>query len=175
MITLTFRTIVFKLVFALNNKSVAMCNRKDLFSSINPNCIPTTLRIYTLEPFGMWISSRQDIQIRKWLHGLLKKLLWRAAYAPGDGQTSPAYSSQPVQRMYINLLLSVNKPVLSYLLLCLLPHCHCFHINSDKEHFNDRRSTTSMPQLSKQEQYRLFTVLTRPLGMTVALKHSCIL
>ncbi len=23
--------------------------------------------------------------------------LWRAAYAPGDGQTSPAYPSNPVQ------------------------------------------------------------------------------
>ncbi len=27
--------------------------------------------------------------------------LWRAAYAPGDGQTSPAYSSQPVQYQYL--------------------------------------------------------------------------
>ncbi len=48
--------------------------------------------------------------------------LWRAVYAPGDGQTSPAYSSQSVQCLYINHLLSVNKLVLSYLLLHLLPH-----------------------------------------------------
>ncbi len=47
--------------------------------------------------------------------------LWRAAYAPGDGQTSPAYSSQYVQCLYINHLLFVNKPVLLYLLLHLLP------------------------------------------------------
>ncbi len=47
--------------------------------------------------------------------------LWTAAYAPGDGQTSPAYSSQPVQCLYINRLLSVNKSVLSYLLFRLLP------------------------------------------------------
>jgi hypothetical protein len=46
--------------------------------------------------------------------------LWRAAYAPGDGQTSPAYSSQSVQYLYINHLLSINKLVLSYLLLHLL-------------------------------------------------------
>jgi hypothetical protein len=35
--------------------------------------------------------------------------LWRAVYAPGDGQTSPAYSSQSVQCWYLNHLLSVNK------------------------------------------------------------------
>jgi hypothetical protein len=29
-------------------------------------------------------------------------VLWRAAYAPGDGQTSSAYSSHPVQYLYIN-------------------------------------------------------------------------
>jgi hypothetical protein len=48
-------------------------------------------------------------------------VLWRAVYAPGDGQTSLAYSSQSVQCLYINHLLSVNKLVLSYLLLRLLP------------------------------------------------------
>ncbi len=47
--------------------------------------------------------------------------LWRAVYAPGDGQTSPTYSSQSAQCLYINHLLSVHKLVLSYLLLCLLP------------------------------------------------------
>jgi hypothetical protein len=41
--------------------------------------------------------------------------LWRAVYAPGDGQTSPAYSGQSVQCLNINHLLSVNKLVLSYL------------------------------------------------------------
>jgi hypothetical protein len=47
--------------------------------------------------------------------------LWRAVYTPGDFQTSPAYSSQSVQCLYTNHLLSVNKLVLSYLLLRLLP------------------------------------------------------
>jgi hypothetical protein len=47
--------------------------------------------------------------------------LWRAVYASGDGQTSPAYSSQSIQCLYINHLISVNKLVLSYLLLRLLP------------------------------------------------------
>ncbi len=47
--------------------------------------------------------------------------LWRAVYAPGDGQTSPAYSSQSLQCLDINHLLSVNKLVVSYLLLRLLP------------------------------------------------------
>jgi hypothetical protein len=47
--------------------------------------------------------------------------MWRAAYAPGDGQTSPAYSSQSVQCLCINQLLSFNKLVLLYLLLRLLP------------------------------------------------------
>ncbi len=69
-------------------------------------------------------------------------MLWRAVYAPGDSQTSPAYSSQPVQYLYINQLLFINKPVLSYPLLRLLPQaaiyqrinqccrtscCACFH------------------------------------------------
>jgi hypothetical protein len=38
----------------------------------------------------------------------------------GDGQTSPAFSSQSIQCLYINHPLSVNKLVLSYLLLHLL-------------------------------------------------------
>jgi hypothetical protein len=42
---------------------------------------------------------------------------------PGDSQTSPAYSIHFVQYLYINQLLPANKPVLSYLLLCLLPQC----------------------------------------------------
>jgi hypothetical protein len=47
--------------------------------------------------------------------------LWRAVHTPGDIQTSPAYSSQSVQCLYTNHLLSFNKLVLSYLLLHLLP------------------------------------------------------
>ncbi len=65
-----------------------------------------------------WTSDLFSSQPRPDLRGAL----WRAAYAPGDGQISPAYSSQPVQCLYINCLLSVNKPVLSYLLLHLVPH-----------------------------------------------------
>jgi hypothetical protein len=48
--------------------------------------------------------------------------LWTAASAPGDGQTSLAYCSQPVQFLYINRLLSINKPVLANLLMRMLPH-----------------------------------------------------
>ncbi len=47
--------------------------------------------------------------------------LWRAAYAPGEGKTSPVYSSNPVQYLYISFYVIANKPVLSYLLLRLLP------------------------------------------------------
>ncbi len=47
--------------------------------------------------------------------------LWRAAYALGDSQTSLAYSSNPVQYLYISCYVTANKPVLSYLLLRLLP------------------------------------------------------
>jgi hypothetical protein len=65
-----------------------------------------------------WTSDLFSSQLRPELGGAL----WRAVYAPGDGQTSPAYSSQSVQCLYINHLLSVNKLVLSYLLLHLLPH-----------------------------------------------------
>jgi hypothetical protein len=38
--------------------------------------------------------------------------MWRAVYAPGDGQTSPAYSIRSVQYLYINQLLPANKSVL---------------------------------------------------------------
>jgi hypothetical protein len=61
------------------------------------------------------------------------RALWRAAYAPRDGQTSPAYSSQPVQCLYINRLLPVNKSVLSYLLLRLLPQELIFYLSSGAE------------------------------------------
>jgi hypothetical protein len=52
--------------------------------------------------------------------------MWRAVYAPGDGQTSPAYSSKSVQYLYINHLLSVHNLVLSYLLLRLLSQLHVY-------------------------------------------------
>jgi hypothetical protein len=48
--------------------------------------------------------------------------LWRAGYIPGDCLTSWVYSTTCVQCLYISCYLSDNKPVLSYLLLCLLPH-----------------------------------------------------
>jgi hypothetical protein len=51
--------------------------------------------------------------------------LWTPAYTPGDGQTSWVYSNNPVQYLYISCYVTVNKPVLSYLLLRLLPHEHC--------------------------------------------------
>jgi hypothetical protein len=59
--------------------------------------------------------------------------LWRVAYAPGDVQTSLAYSGQPVQYLYINRLLSVNKPVLSCLLLRFLPQTFIFLPNMFKK------------------------------------------
>jgi hypothetical protein len=47
--------------------------------------------------------------------------LWTPVYTPGDVQTSWVYSSNPVLHLYISCYLTVNKPVLSYTLLCLLP------------------------------------------------------
>jgi hypothetical protein len=44
------------------------------------------------------------------------RALWTSAYAPGNGQTSWVYSSNPVLHLYISCYLTVNKPVLSYLL-----------------------------------------------------------
>jgi hypothetical protein len=53
--------------------------------------------------------------------------LWTPAYTPGDGQTSWVYPINPVKHLYISCYVTVNKPVLSYLLLRLLPHDHhCF-------------------------------------------------
>jgi hypothetical protein len=51
-------------------------------------------------------------------------MTWTPAYTPGDGQTSWVYSTNPVLHlyMYISCYVTVNKPVLSYLLLCLLLH-----------------------------------------------------
>jgi hypothetical protein len=48
--------------------------------------------------------------------------MWRAAYAPGDGQTSPAYSIHSVQYLYINQLLPtiINQ-------CSRTSCCACFH------------------------------------------------
>ncbi len=48
-------------------------------------------------------------------------MLWTPAYTPGDGQTSRVYSNNPVLHLYISCYVTVNKTVLSYLLLRLLP------------------------------------------------------
>ncbi len=42
-------------------------------------------------------------------------------YTPGDGQTSRVYSKNPVLHLYTSCYVTVNKPVLSYLLLHFLP------------------------------------------------------
>jgi hypothetical protein len=52
---------------------------------------------------------------------LTSEILWTPPYTPGDGQTSLMYSNNPVLHLYINCYVTVNKPVLSYLLLRLLP------------------------------------------------------
>ncbi len=44
-----------------------------------------------------------------------------------DSQTSPAYSSNPVQYLFINCYVTANKLVLSYLLLRLLLQLHRLH------------------------------------------------
>ncbi len=83
------------------------------------------------------------------------KRLWRAVYAPGDGQTSPAYSSHSVQYLCINQLVSVNKQVLSYLLSCLLPQwwpqsgctlciVHCTIVHSHSHTGSHQRQSLSL-------------------------------
>jgi hypothetical protein len=52
-------------------------------------------------------------------------VLWTPAYIPGDRPASWMYSTTCVQYLYISCYLSDNKPVLSYLLLCLLPVQFC--------------------------------------------------
>ncbi len=47
--------------------------------------------------------------------------LWTPAYTPGDGQTSWVYSNNPVLHLYISCYVTVNKPVLWYPSLRLLP------------------------------------------------------
>ncbi len=47
--------------------------------------------------------------------------LWRAVYTAGDRQTSRVYSTTLVQYLYISCYLFSNIPMLSYLLLRLLP------------------------------------------------------
>jgi hypothetical protein len=55
--------------------------------------------------------------------------VWTPAYTPADRLTSWMYSTTCVQYLYISCYLSDNKPVLSYLLLRLLPQelhsCPC--------------------------------------------------
>jgi hypothetical protein len=55
-------------------------------------------------------------------------ILWTPAYIPDDRPASWMYSTPPptyVQYLYISCYLSDNKPVLSYLLLPLLPQYYC--------------------------------------------------
>ncbi len=52
--------------------------------------------------------------------------LWRAAYTPADRLTRWVYSITLVQYLYISCYLSVNKPVLSYLLSRLLPQVNLY-------------------------------------------------
>jgi hypothetical protein len=67
-------------------------------------------------PIG-WTSDLFSSQPRPELGGSPVESCLR----PWRRSNHPAYSSQSVQCLYINHLLSVNKLVLSYLLLCLLP------------------------------------------------------
>jgi hypothetical protein len=55
---------------------------------------------------------------------------WRAGYTPGDRLISWVNSTTFVQYLYISSYLSDNKPVLSYLLLRLLPQDHFISIGS---------------------------------------------
>jgi hypothetical protein len=53
--------------------------------------------------------------------------LWTPEYTPGDGQTSWVNSTNPVLHLYISCYVTVNKPELPYLLLCLLLHNTTFN------------------------------------------------
>jgi hypothetical protein len=56
--------------------------------------------------------------------------LWTPPFSPGDGQTNQVYSNNPVLHLYISCYVTVNKPVLSYLSLRLLPrYSHFVLIN----------------------------------------------
>jgi hypothetical protein len=57
----------------------------------------------------------------------LKKLV-ESCPRPWDGQTSPAYPSNPVQYLCISCYVIANKLVLSYLLFRLLPQTRCLFI-----------------------------------------------
>jgi hypothetical protein len=59
--------------------------------------------------------------------------LWAPAFTPGDGQTSWVYSSNPVLHLYISCYVTLNKPVLSYLLLRLLPQ---YYYYACREHYD---------------------------------------
>ncbi len=73
----------------------------------------------------LWLFHRR---LTLHLHYFLKSIIagcfisvWRAGYTPGDRLTSWVYSTTFLQYLYISCYLSDNKPVLSYLLLGLLP------------------------------------------------------
>jgi hypothetical protein len=74
-----------------------------------------------------WTSDLYSSQLRPELGEALWR--WKPAYAPGDSQTSRVYSNNPVLHLYISCFVTVNKPVLLYLLLRLLPKSkdnYCF-------------------------------------------------
>ncbi len=83
----------------------------------HPACLPLSIQI-NLD--GKAICRLNSKQNTNWCR-TRGFTLWTPAYTPGDGQTSWVYPSIPVLHLYISCYLSDNKPVLSYLLLCLLP------------------------------------------------------
>jgi hypothetical protein len=70
---------------------------------------------------NLTITSKSK-NIKMILAGKGNMLLWTPAYTPSDGQTSGVHSTNPVLHPYRSCYVTVNKPVLSYLSLCLLLH-----------------------------------------------------
>jgi hypothetical protein len=79
-----------------------------------PSQVPQILSMGTATEVGLLTSSPPG---RGQSSG---GVLLTPAYTPGDGQTSWVYSSNPLLHLYISCYVTVNKPLLSYLLLRLL-------------------------------------------------------
>jgi hypothetical protein len=81
--------------------------------------------------------------------------LWTPAYTPGDGQTSWVYSSNLVLHLYIGCYVTVNKPVLSYLLLRLHPQQHFFRLRFCLEINSFFLHSISLLEVSRELPQRL--------------------
>ncbi len=105
------------------------------------NCCMSLLQVHVPCPCCISVLHVGAAFQGLYVHGAYSCCLLTPAYTPGDGQTSRVYSNNPLLHLYISCYVTVNKPVLLYLLLhlllqwwpqsvCTLCTVHCTSVHS---------------------------------------------